>query len=76
MALGEAGGIKEHFMMPAAVMEQTGVTVIVLEDTCCFKGARRGDGQGTEPMPWFLPALEDQLSSCLQAEPYPLPEKN
>lgn len=57
---------KEHFMMPAVVMIQAGVTMIALEDMCCFKGPWRDDGQETEPMAQLLPALEDQLSSCLQ----------
>lgn len=53
-------------MMPAVVMIQAGVTMIALEDMCCFKGPWRDDGQETEPMAQLLPALEDQLSSCLQ----------
>lgn len=57
---------KEHFMMPAVVMMQAGVILIALEDMCCSKDSGEGDGQGTEPMPQLLPALEDQLSSCLQ----------
>lgn len=53
---------KEHFMMPAVVITQAGVTMIALEDMCWFKGPWRGwwagdRAHGTVPASSWRPAL-------------------